>query len=163
MKRRPPASPLFKDIEPSVYLVDTSAWSDIDNRSDAEDVWKLIGDLIRQRRVVACPEILNEMRDQEYYLLRISPYEDELRAGGRNDTEFLMHVGRITLEHQAMAGARSIKDKADPYVVALAELESYVVVANETCHKRPNRKIPGVCKLRGILCRSLDEFLSEVR
>jgi hypothetical protein len=62
-----------------------------------------------------------------------------------------------------MSRATGLKTPADPYIVALAELEGYVVVADETCRKRPNRKIPGVCQQRGIRCITLAEFIIEVR
>jgi Domain of unknown function (DUF4411) len=162
VKRRRP-SPLFQQIEPDVYVIDTSAWSNIDLRNDAEDVWELINGLIEDGRIVACAEVLREVHDEPFYLLRLHHHEDALKAADRSDTDYLLHVGKITREHQAMAGARGTKTKADPYVVALAELEKYVVVADESCAHRPNRKIPGVCKLRGIKYRSLEEFLTEVR
>jgi hypothetical protein len=57
-----------------------------------------------------------------------------------------------------MSKARGRKNPADPYIIALAEMEKYVVVADESL-VRPNRKIPGVCKQRGIRCLSLDEFV----
>jgi hypothetical protein len=162
MKRRRP-SPLFQQIEPDVYVIDSSAWNNIDGRSDAEDTWQLITELIQDGRIIACAQVLTEVREEPFYLLRLHAHELALQAGDRNDIDYLMHVGKITREHQAMAGARSTKTKADPYVVALAELEHYVVVADETCAQRPNRKIPGVCKQRGIKCRTLEEFLAEVR
>jgi hypothetical protein len=51
----------------------------------------------------------------------------------------------------------------DPYIVALAETEYYVVVTDETSTKRPNRKIPGVCLERGIRCITLDQFVTAVK
>jgi Domain of unknown function (DUF4411) len=160
---RPRPSPLFQQFEPDVYCVDTSAWCNIDKRSNPEDDWRLIVCLIQLGRIVACATVLDEIQDEDFYMLRIFPHEAALKAGDRTDTEYLMHVGKVTREHPAMAGARGAKNKADPYVVALAQLEKYVVVADETCRKRPNRKIPGVCKLRGIKFKMLDEFLSEAR
>jgi hypothetical protein len=161
--RRRRSSPLFQQIEPDVYVVDTSAWCNIDMRKDSEETWRLIVDLIDQGRIVACAAVLTELQDEDFYMLRLFPYEAALQAGDRSDTDYLMHVGRVTREHPAMAGARGTKTKADSYVVALAELEQYVVVADETCRKRPNRKIPGVCQQRGIPCKLLDEFVAEVR
>jgi hypothetical protein len=162
MKRRRP-SPLFQQIEPDVYVIDSSAWNNIDGRSDAEDVWQLIDQLIQDGRIVACAQVLTEIRDEPFFLLHLHAHELALQIGDRTDTDYLMHVGKITREHQAMAGARGTKTKADPYVVALAELDKYVVVADETCTHRPNKKIPGVCKQRGIKFKTLDEFVNEIR
>jgi len=162
MKRRPKA-PLFKPLEPAVYVIDTSAWLDVDTRKDADEVWGLIVDLIGEGRIVACSTVLDEIQDEGFYMQRIFPYEAALRAGDRNDVEYLLHVGKVTGEHPAMAKATGMKNPADPYVVALAEIEDYVVVADETCRKRPNRKIPGVCQKRGIKCKTLDELIADVR
>jgi hypothetical protein len=101
------------------------------------------------------------MKDDPIYLTRICQFETALLAGDRrsDDIEFLMQVGKITHDHPGMSGARGSKTKADPYVIALAELEEYVVVADENCNHRPKRKIPGVCKERGIKYITLDEFV----
>jgi hypothetical protein len=154
--------PLFRSVEPNVYLIDTSARINIDLRDDSADVWNLIVALIRQGRIVACAQVLTELRDNPIYLLRLHPYEAALQAGDRSaeDVEFLLFVGKVTHAHPGMCAARGKKTKADAYVVALAELEKYVVVADETCTHRPNRKIPGVCQQRGIDCWSLDKFVT---
>ena len=94
------------------------------------------------------------------YLTRLQQFEQALRAGDRKGDalEYLKRVGEITHDHPAMSGARGIKTKADPYIVALADLEKYVVVADESL-KRKNRKIPGVCAYYGIRCLRSDEFV----
>jgi len=118
--------------------------------------------LIGQGRIVACAQVLAELHDDPVYILRLKPYERALLAGDRmsSDIEYLQHVGKITHDYPSMSKATSFKTPADPYVVALAELEGYVVVADEKCSNRPNRKIPGVCQQRRIRCMTLDEFIA---
>jgi len=99
------------------------------------------------------------------YDKRLRPYEAALQAGdiGSDDPEYvdyLLYVGRITHDYPSMAKATGEKTPADPYVIALAEREGYVVVADEST-KRPNRKIPGVCQQRGTRCITLDQFIEE--
>jgi hypothetical protein len=162
VKRRK-SLPLFRSIEPDTYLIDTSAWSNIDLRKDCDDVWNLIYGLLDEGRIVACSRVVGELRDgSSCYLSRIKPYEKTLMAGDRNsdDIEYLMLLGR-TFEHPGMSRAAGLIDPADPYIVALAELEGYVVVSDETKRKRASRKIPGVCEKRGIRCISLEEFIAE--
>ena len=155
--------PLFQSIEPDIYLIDTSAWLNIDSRPDSEYVWGLVVALIEQGRLVACAQVIAELRGSPIYMLRIKPYEAALQAGDRssNDPSYLQHVGRIAHEHPGMCKATGVKTPADPYVVALAELEKYIVVTDETSTRRPNRKIPGVCSQRGISCTTLDQFVSN--
>jgi hypothetical protein len=164
MKRRPKL-PLFESPEADAYLVDTSSWLNIDERHDREEVWGLIITLIEKARLFTCAQVLDELRDNPMYLLRLKPHERALLAGdrGSNDIDYLRHVGKVTFEHPAMSRATSPKTPADPYVIALAEVEKYVVVSDETCRKRPNRKIPGVCQTRRIRCLTLDEFVEAVK
>jgi uncharacterized protein DUF4411 len=156
--------PLFKCIEPDVYLIDTSAWLNIDLRSDSQDVWKLITWLIEQGRIVACAQVLTELRADPIYKSRLKPYERALQAGDRSgdDIAYLQHVGRVTHDHPAMSKATGWKTRADSYVVALAELEGYIVVSDETTGVKRNRKIPGACQKRGICCITLEEFVVRV-
>ena len=155
---------MFQHLEPDVYLIDTSAWLNIDQRRDSDHVWTSIVELIGQGRIVACSAVLDELRESPIYSTRLKRYEKALRAGDRgNEVEYLRKVGRITYEHPAMSKATGVRTPADPYLIALAELEKYVIVADETSRKRPNRKIPGVCKKRGIRCITLNEFVSALR
>lgn len=157
--------PLFEFLEPDAYLVDTSSWLNIDQRRDREEIWRLIVILIEKGRLFTCAQVLDELRDNPIYPVRLKPRERALLAGDRrtNDVEYLQHVGKVTYEHPAMSRATGRKTPADPYVVALAELEKYVVVADETRRKRPNRKIPGVCQARGVRCITLSDFVVAVK
>src|SRR5438045_3442220 len=129
MKRRR-RLPLFRAIDPSVYVIDTSAWLNIDLRPDSEDVWQLIVGLTNEERVVACAQVLQELRDHPIYMLRLKPCEEALRAGDHrsNDPDYLLHVGKIAHAHPAMSKVVGWRTPADPYLIALAELEGYIVV-----------------------------------
>jgi hypothetical protein len=163
MKKRR-SLPLFEPLEPDVYEIDTSSLLNIDGRADAEETWALIIDLTKKGRIVICGPVLEELRDNPMYALRFKPYEKALQAGDRrNDAEYLQAVGKVTHDHPAMSRATGVRTPADPFVVALAELEKYVIVCDESRTKRPNRKIPGVCKKLGIRCITLIEFVAAVK
>ncbi len=151
---------LFSDIDP-VYLMDTSALSDLEKRPDFELVWKIIEALVAQGRIVVCASVFSELAN-EPITKWLMPHEKALRAGDEksDNPDFLLHVGEITHKHPSMSRATSKKNPADPYLIALAEREGYVIVANEST-KRPSRKIPGVCQQRGIKCRTLDQFIAD--
>jgi len=154
--------PLLQSLLPDVYLIDTSAWLNIDGRPDRDDVWRLITNLIGHGRIVTPAQVLGELREDPIFRTRLKPYETELLAGdhGTDDISYLQLVGRITHDYPSMSRATGEKTPADPYVVALAETENYVVVADES-RKRANRKIPGVCDQRGIRCLTLAQFIVE--
>lgn len=160
MKRRPERT-LFDREPEAVYLIDSSAWFNIDERPDSEEVWKIIFRLIGEERIKVCSEVFNEIRETKVYE-RLQFREAALKDGLRRSTDldFLRTLGDITHKHPSMCKARSRKQVADPYVIAHAELDGYVVVADEST-KRPNRKIPGACGKRGIRCHSLDRFIAD--
>jgi hypothetical protein len=147
--------------EPPVYLVDTSAWFNIELRDDREHVWEIVYRLVGKQRIKVCPEVFGEIKnDPVYEKLRLR--EATLKIGLRtaNDLEYLTLIGEITHEHPRMCKARSRKRVADPYVIAQAELNGYVVVADES-RKQPSRKIPGVCQKRHVRCIDLDQFVAD--
>ena len=91
-------------------------------------------------------------------------HEETLKDGDlpSTDVEYLKLIGKITRDHPSMSRARSRKFAADPYVVALAKLQGYTVVADES-NARPNRKIPGACRKCGVPCLTLSEFIERTR
>ena len=164
MKRRRPL-PLFEKTEPKVYLFDTSAWLDIESLPKCDEIWAAIRSLVNDGRVSTCAQVLGELRDDSIYLLRIKPMEKALLNGDASggDIEFLQRVGRITHDFPSMSKATGTKTPADPYVVALAQMNKYTVVADES-KRRKNRKIPGVCEQLGICCVTLKGFiLAEIK
>src|SRR5260370_5219170 len=117
-----------------------------------KEVWQRIYQLITAKRIVICAEVLDEIRNRSIYE-RIKLHEAALKDGdlASTDLEYLQLIGKITHEHPAMSRARSRKFAADPYVVALAKLQGYTVVADES-NARANRKIPRACRKLGVCC-----------
>jgi hypothetical protein len=139
--------------------MDSSAWLNIDERADAVKCWPLVIALITQQRLVAPAEVIEEIKVNESAWERLHTYEAALRGALTTGDSYLLLAGRIAWAHPGISGIRSRKTKADPFVVALAELERFTVVTNETTLKRPSRKIPTVCKARGVQCIPLDDML----
>jgi hypothetical protein len=155
---------LFDQEEPEVYLIDSSSWFNIDVRTDREEVWEQIYRLITEKRIVVCSGVFEEIRHTSSVYERLNPHQAALKDGdiGSNDLEYLQLVGKITRDHPTMSRARSRKFSADPYVVALAKLQGYTVVADES-KVRANRKIPGACHKLGVKCLTLDEFVRTIK
>lgn len=162
MRRRSDPT-LFDGAAPEVYLIDSSSWFNIDLRTDREEIWNNIYRLITERRIVVCSGVFDEIHNSPVYE-RLKLHEATLRDGDieSTDLEYLQLVGRITRDHPTMSRARSRKFAADPYVVALAKLQGYTVVADES-NERANRKIPGACRKLGVCCLTLDEFVEKIK
>jgi hypothetical protein len=149
--------------QPPAYAVDTSSWLNVDSLPEPEDAWVTIQELIKKGRLFTCAQVLTELRSDPIYLLRIKPFEKALLSGGGgiNDPEYLQMVGRITHDFPAMSKARSSKTPADSYIVGLAQMEEYILVADEGT-RRINRKIPGACQQLGIRCITISQLIKEV-
>lgn len=158
MKRRR-VPPLLALQEPATYVMDSSAWFNVDERSDSSSAWMIILALIEQQRLVDPGEVVEELKLDNDLWSRLQPVESQLRFI-RSDEAYLLLAGRIAAEHPALAGIRSRKTRADPFVIALAEIERFTVVTDESS-KRPNRKIPGVCEKRNVPCISLSRMLDN--
>ena len=149
--------------EPDAYAVDTSSWLNVNSLPNCEDAWVTIQRLIKAGRLVTCSQVLTELHDDPIFVPRIKPFERALLSGGgrNNDPEYLLAVGRITHDYPAMSKATSSKTPADPYIVALAQMEGYVLVADEG-KRRINRKIPGACQKLEIRCITISQLIEEV-
>jgi len=161
--RRKSDPTLFDGAEPEVYLIDSSSWFNIDLRTDREEIWSHIYRLIAEKRIVVCSGVFEEICNSAVYE-RLRLHEAALKDGDieSTDLEYLQLIGRITRDHPAMSRARSRKFAADPYVVALAKLQGYTVVTDES-NARANRKIPGACRKLGVSCLTLGEFIEKIK
>lgn len=159
MKHRKVA-PLLADVEPATYVMDSCAYFDIRDLGDQEMAWGIVLGLIAAGRMAAPNEqIEQELKLDEGVWDRLGPVESSLRAN-RTDETFLLRAGKIAAAFPAMCGLRSKRTRADPFIVALAYLESWTVVTNENANRRPSKKIPFACGKLGIKCIRLCDLLT---
>jgi hypothetical protein len=160
MKRRK-VPPLLAIGEPPTYVIDTSAWFNVNELGDAATAWAIIQLLIATQRLVVPPEVIEELKLDDDVWSRLQPLERQFRLV-RSDEDYLKRVGLISATYPGLARIRSKKTRADPFVIALAELEELTVVCDES-KKKPSRKIPGVCEIRRVKCISLTTMLADER
>ncbi len=149
-----------------VYVLDASSWITIEGHPARDRIlWRLV-QLIEVGRIKSPPEVWAELKKCDWVLAWIKDHRSQIVVNRNQNIEYLLqYVGRITHQFSAMAGARSDKDKADPYVVALAAHSQrtsnveWVAIADETLVSRPNRKIPTACAAYGVTSRTLVEML----
>jgi hypothetical protein len=158
-------------IEGNGYVIDSSGWISIDGRPDQNQILYYTIKLVEAGRVKSPPEVWDELKKCEWVLAWIRNYRSSIVENRSQDNTYLALVGSITRKFPAMAGARGTKDKADPYVVALAAhlngerglliRTNWCVVAAETLAGRQNRKIPTACRDAGLECIGLLEMLKR--
>jgi len=144
--------------------VDTSSWLRIEEHPDANRILDALGGLLERGQIKAPPEVFKELKQVGVVEGWIKLHQSEIEVNRNNDLEYLQKVGEVTHKFPGMVGVRSGKEKADPYVVALAACGVpdpcvWVVVADETLAKRPNRKIPTACKAFGVDCDGFEDML----
>jgi predicted nucleic acid-binding protein len=160
MSKRRGTSPLLEpDMPRPDYLVDTSSWIALNERPDIETVWPIIEALIIAERLFSPGLVINEVVSAREL---IQPYIDVLRQCDRNDAEFLLTAGRIARKYRRLAKPDGRKTKADPFIIALAKLDGYTVVAEESL-KRSFGKLPGVCDREQLKCVCLAKMLEAER
>lgn len=157
MKQRRPVPPLFAGLEPPTYVIDSSAWFDFKDLADEESAWKIVLRLIEQERLCMPVELVDEIRIDESVWTRLHSHENKFKAP--SGEKYFLLAGVIASEFPRMSRFRTRKTKADPMLIAFAELEKFVVVANENVNRNPNSKIPMACKKRGVKCITLNEML----
>lgn len=136
-----------------VYCIDTSAliaaWQERYPPENFPRVWERFDDLIAADRLVAPFEVLRET----------SKRSDELHGWlKQRDTMFRELEDAIQIEaanvlaaYPRLVGERKLRTSADPFVIALARVESLQIVTDEKPTGNLNRpNIPDVCTGMGM-------------
>jgi hypothetical protein len=158
---------MAESAEDIVYVIDASSWISIEGNPDANRILSHL-DEVSQRGAIKCPpQCLNEVRS-EYVAGWIKIRRKQLSHTLRTNVEFLKVLGDVTFKFAGMAGARGIRNKADPYLVAYAAFRNAaenptkcIVVCNESPVRRASRKLPTACKAYGVETITLAEMLKR--
>src|SRR5918911_240511 len=109
------------------YVMDSSSWARIDEMSDSNHVWSAIEPLISAGLIVSPVEVWDELEKNTGIINRLSIinrlrlYRERIVINMSTEIDYLLRVGRIALDHPAMSGSRLARNRADPYVIAMAE------------------------------------------
>lgn len=123
-------------------------------------VWDRLDELIHDGSLRATEEVLVELERKD----------DEVHAWARKREQLFVPIDdriqdmvtEILAIHERLLDTRSGRSAADPFVIALAEVENCAVVTGERATnsaERPN--IPDVCVARGVRAISLLQLLRE--
>ncbi|MBI2857708.1 MAG: DUF4411 family protein [Chloroflexi bacterium] len=137
------------------YCIDTSAILTAWRRTYPPDVfpsvWTKIDELINQRKLIASEEVLIELEKKD----------DEVHAWARQRGQMFVPIEGQTQQvvrdilrrYPRLLDTRRNRSGADPFVIALAQIEGCVVVTNEGLSNSPARpQIPDICQALGNPC-----------
>lgn len=165
----------MRDPTDLTYCMDSSAFIDMERAAKhVPGLWEAVGDLADRGRLIMHKEVQGECMNEENeawfdahhgIVKSFSPELGEAMAQLQAD---------LTTDGQFMVDPSSNRDKADPWVVALAMAENMrqrdlfgpaevVVVAHEkaTGTKKGKVRIPDACVRYGIRCISLRDLLEN--
>jgi len=148
------------------YVVDASAWIEIEGHRAQNLILKRVGELIEAGLLECPPQAWAEVKRCPEVLARIGQYEDQMVMNLRSNPAYLVLVGEIHHKHPQMCGARGRKNKGDGYVLANAifgngasTTKTYAVVASEGFVGRG--KLGKACLEHGIKYLSLIQMLAR--
>ena len=147
------------------YCIDTSAILDLWDRWYPPDifpaVWKRIEDLIGNDKLSAPEDVRIEL----------SKIDDDLFAWAQNrdpmfeqlDVPTQEAVREIISQYPGLAAERKGKQRADVFVIALAQIKGCIVVTGELPDVNPvtPRKMPDVCDALGIESMNITQVFRE--
>lgn len=135
------------------YVFDSNIFIGLERRQPRDlypSVWKKLDELMDNGTIISSMEVLDEL----------STGDDDLLIWAKNkkesflpsDVSLQQRVRKILAEDRTLVEGGKKKNNADPFVIALAQEKSCIVVTEETRSGNPNvaPKIPDICEKYGI-------------
>lgn len=139
------------------YVIDTSCLTHIDRQPNANAIWDTVIRLIEAGRLKTVQEVMGELKNVDATShARLKDYRGQFVLG--MSIELFVEAGRISHTYTRMSRPYHRNDSADPWLVAVAKLEGYVVVTDELPSKQ---RIPVVCGREGVECMNLVQFIES--
>ena len=137
------------------YVIDTNCLTHIDRQPNANMVWDTVIRLIEEGRLKTVEQVVAELKNvDEAAYARVRHYNLEFVE--RITPDLFKEAGRISQTHPRMSRPWHQNDSADPWLVATAKLNGYVVVTDE---RNRRGRIPMVCGKENVECMDLAAFI----
>ena len=133
------------------YIIDTSSiLSQKDDephrRTINKTLWKHIDELIEQKRIVTCSEIIEEVNDDKLKSWFLGLQGEVLPV----DDKVQVNVRLVVTTNPQLVDFKQIKSSGDAFLIATAMKYSLTVITEES--KKGEKKIPYVCKALNVPC-----------
>lgn len=146
----------------AIYCLDTSGFLDGYSRNYPPDIfeslWDRVEGLASEGRLLVPEEVYAELghhHDAAYAWMK--ERKDALVVP--TDAGIAMKVRGVLAASPRLVMEGSTRNRADPFVVATAELRGSAVVTGERGGTERSPKIPSVCRDRGIPCMTFLEMV----
>jgi hypothetical protein len=147
------------------YSIDTSAILDGWVRYYPPDVfphvWEKLDRMIGRGELVATEVVLAELEKKHDEVYKWARERKDMFVA--IDLRIQAAVKKILRRHKKLIDERKAGPGADPFVIALAQVEGYAVVTGEKPSGSPEKRprIPDVCKALGIRYLNMLELFRE--
>ena len=146
---------------PDRYCIDTSsliaAWIERYPPEHFGSFWTSVDDLITEGRLISSTEVEEEIVRQDDGLKAWCDDHPELFLAIDHDQQ--VGVTKILKKYPQLTKAFPTRNRADPWVIALAQLKDATVITEEGPGTTKKPKIPFVCEDLGIPCVGLVEMI----
>ena len=152
-------------METPKYIFDSSIFITLQRRYPPdvyESLWEIIDKLIKEGIVVSSEEVFDEIKIGNDVLVEWA--KKNKYAFIQSDEKIQNTVKQILKNNEKLVLGSKKTNGADPFVVALAIINSCKVVTEETKNGEDNPpKIPNVCNSYGVKYLSFVDFLRELQ
>ena len=151
----------------AVYVIDTNSLVELSNHYPSatfHSLWSRLQELVDRGKLIAPRRVYDELLEYggESEVVKWATRNQKMFKD-ENSAEFIQLLAEITNKHSNWVDVDSEKNKADPYIVALARLTKAntrlttgeVVVVSEESTDPKRLKIPSVCAEYKIRCIKL--------
>jgi hypothetical protein len=149
-----------------VYCIDSSAVLDWLERYYPEEAFPALiermDSLINAGRLLMSEEVLEELVTKDEAAKRwCEPRQAAMVV--ETDAAVALAVREVLREYPRLVGALKNRSRADPFVIAVAQLKSAVVVTGETGGTADRPKIPFVCEQLAVGCIGFLDLIKAER
>lgn len=139
------------------YSIDTNIFINSWNRDYPPEVvpalWDCFVDLIEVGRMHASVEVLSELKKKDDEVYKWCHGKQDLWTPLDRDT--VLMTQRILEEFPDFVKTGTGRNQADPFVIALAKVNGYIVVTSEKGGSRDKPRIPFICDFFKVRCIGL--------
>ena len=146
------------------YSIDTSSlihgWHRAYTIENFPGFWNDLDNLIRSGDLRAVREVKEELKRKDDDLFKWVKDRDEMFI--EIDESIQKAVTKILCVHERLLDTRKGRSGADPFVIALAQVNNCRVISQEPRTNKPEKpNIPDVCFAMNIKCRNLLQLIQD--
>lgn len=134
------------------------AWGHSYRPQNFRTFWRRLDLLIAEGRCVICEEVRTEVEEDANKLIDWVKQHPGLVVDFSRDQELV--VQRIIRAYPKLVNIKKNKGWADPFVIALAQVQGHIVVTEEGPGTQDSPRIPFICRVYGVDCMNLSDMIA---